>query len=525
MDIRKPVIFLTGAATLALELVASRVMTPYFGVSLFIWTGILATTLVCLALGYWLGGRVGRAAAETLFVAAPGAAGIALALAAAVYPNLFPQLARMNLALGSILACAVLIGPTLVFLSAMNPLLVAVLRPVEEGRGDAGAGSVFAWSTFGSVAGVGIAAFALIPTLSNFHGVIAVAAALGGLSILAAAAGLGGGRPFRRRAAGLGAVAILLAGAVLALSVAERRALAAGAGRVGYRVVEVQPTPFGTLKAVDIGRDLDGPPEEVERYLFADGMNMGAETLSGRPTVAFAYALEAFALSHPAPETALMLGLGIGSVPELLAARGVAVDAVEINPDVIDLAARRFGFDPSAFDIHRQDARIFARECPHRYDAILVDLFSGDGIPEHLVTAEFFTDLKRNCLTEDGVVGFNTLSGSEAPAASALVATIVRIFGPVSVMQDPSRSSRTGNAYVVAPPMPGGSADFSATPAQVRHRLERAFAQPVVVTPGDVAGVPPLTDDFNTYAYRGMADQIDYRRSVVRALPPALLVN
>ena len=54
------IIFVSGSAVLALELLASRIMTPYFGVSLYIWTGILSITLVALALGYWLGGRLPR---------------------------------------------------------------------------------------------------------------------------------------------------------------------------------------------------------------------------------------------------------------------------------------------------------------------------------------------------------------------------------------------------------------------------------------------------------------------------------
>src|SRR5260221_5285463 len=50
------IIFVTGGAVLALELLASRIMTPYFGVSLYIWSGILSITLIALALGYWAGG-------------------------------------------------------------------------------------------------------------------------------------------------------------------------------------------------------------------------------------------------------------------------------------------------------------------------------------------------------------------------------------------------------------------------------------------------------------------------------------
>ena len=44
-------IFMTGAVTLSMEILASRIMTPYFGVSLYIWSGILTITLLFLALG------------------------------------------------------------------------------------------------------------------------------------------------------------------------------------------------------------------------------------------------------------------------------------------------------------------------------------------------------------------------------------------------------------------------------------------------------------------------------------------
>jgi hypothetical protein len=56
------VLFISGASILALELLASRIMTPYFGVSLYIWTGILSITLLALAIGYWGGGRLATAA-------------------------------------------------------------------------------------------------------------------------------------------------------------------------------------------------------------------------------------------------------------------------------------------------------------------------------------------------------------------------------------------------------------------------------------------------------------------------------
>ena len=67
-------IFFTGAATLSLEVLASRIMTPYFGVSLYIWAGILAITLIFLATGYYLGGRltIGRRPQSLLTLVSAG---------------------------------------------------------------------------------------------------------------------------------------------------------------------------------------------------------------------------------------------------------------------------------------------------------------------------------------------------------------------------------------------------------------------------------------------------------------------
>src|SRR5262245_21438351 len=145
------ILFLSGASVLALELLASRVMTPYFGVSLYIWTGILSITLVALALGYWTGGRLAgsRSAAGNvarltqLYSLMPAIGAFAIVAACRVYPYLFPALATAGLVAGSFAACMVLLFVPLLAASAMNPLLVAVLLLRGGNRSaDAGAGTV-----------------------------------------------------------------------------------------------------------------------------------------------------------------------------------------------------------------------------------------------------------------------------------------------------------------------------------------------------------------------------------------------
>jgi hypothetical protein len=126
-------IFLTGATTLSLELLASRIMTPYFGVSLYIWTGILSITLIALSLGYYIGGRLtGNDAAkdtgriEYLFLLMPALSALAIALSCWLYPGTFADIASFSLVLGSFFACILLIFFPLIAVSAMNPLLIAM---------------------------------------------------------------------------------------------------------------------------------------------------------------------------------------------------------------------------------------------------------------------------------------------------------------------------------------------------------------------------------------------------------------
>ena len=173
-------IFFTGAASLSLELLASRIMTPYFGVSLYIWAGILSSTLIFLATGYYLGGRLtaGRElqAILTFYLLAPLLAALVLLGAALIYPLIFPWLARGNLIAASFLGGSVLLALPLILLSAMNPLLIALDRPAAPG--DSGAGRVFFISTLGSVVGVMVTAFLVIPNLTNFRAVLGLSLAL-----------------------------------------------------------------------------------------------------------------------------------------------------------------------------------------------------------------------------------------------------------------------------------------------------------------------------------------------------------
>src|SRR5436189_129546 len=52
------VVFVVGSASLGAEIAAARLLAPYFGASTIVWANTIATVLVALAVGYWIGGKM-----------------------------------------------------------------------------------------------------------------------------------------------------------------------------------------------------------------------------------------------------------------------------------------------------------------------------------------------------------------------------------------------------------------------------------------------------------------------------------
>src|ERR671916_2349103 len=58
MRLLRALVFTVGASTLGAEIAATRLMAPFFGASAIVWANTIATVLVALSIGYWLGGRL-----------------------------------------------------------------------------------------------------------------------------------------------------------------------------------------------------------------------------------------------------------------------------------------------------------------------------------------------------------------------------------------------------------------------------------------------------------------------------------
>ena len=154
-------------------------------------------------------------------------------------------------------------------------------------------------------------------------------------------------------------------------------------------------------------------------------------------------------LLNPSPNRALIIGLGGGTLPMALAALRpeAGIDVVEIDPAVVEVARRYFGFtEGDNLRVHVQDARVFTRRASQdgpAYDLIMLDAFGADYIPEHLMTREFLQEVKA-LLQEAGVLAANTFATSKLYDHESV--TYRDVFGPFFNFGLP----RSGNRVVLA---------------------------------------------------------------------------
>jgi spermidine synthase len=117
------------------------------------------------------------------------------------------------------------------------------------------------------------------------------------------------------------------------------------------------------------------------------------------------------------PQRVLVIGLGGGSIPVALSELypEASIDTVEIDEAVVRVAKQFFNFaETPRLKVHVSDARVFIKRALLRkvkYDLVILDAFTGDYIPEHLMTREFLEE-SRNLLTPAGVLVANTFSTS-----------------------------------------------------------------------------------------------------------------
>jgi|TARA_B100001971_G_C18254114_1_gene580589 spermidine synthase len=147
--------------------------------------------------------------------------------------------------------------------------------------------------------------------------------------------------------------------------------------------------------------------------------NQTCISLNDPDRVVFPYARMTFSglLLQPKPDSILVIGLGGGTMPTVLSRLypKATIHVAEIDEAVVRVATKYFNFSESEnVRVFVQDARVYIKRAGLKkitYDLIILDAFTGDYIPEHLMTVEFLQETKA-IMSDQGVLVANTFSTS-----------------------------------------------------------------------------------------------------------------
>lgn len=182
-----------------------------------------------------------------------------------------------------------------------------------------------------------------------------------------------------------------------------------------------------------------------------------------------------------------VIGLGAGTIAAY-GRPGDRIEFYEINPAVVPIARNVFTYirDSGAqVSIAEGDARTsLANEPPQGFDVLVVDAFSGDAIPLHLLTIQALA-LYRKHLAPGGIIAFhisNRHVDLEAPIA-LLAKSAGMQAATVATGANDQRGEFTATWMLLS-----DNADFFAKPDLARSARQ----------PQELAGLRPWTDDFSS---------------------------
>lgn len=484
---------MTGAAIMIVEILGAKMLSPFIGLSHFVWTAQIAVTLVALACGYYAGGRLADRSQQLsrLYWAILGAA-LYLAVTVRICEPVAYWCLDFNLAVGSLLASAILFFVPLALLAMTGPYLVRVVTSTVAGVGG-NVGRLTSIGTLGSLAGTLLIGYLLIPLLPNSLTMYFTA-----LALMFVSAGF-----FLLARRGGQAVLVLL----LAIGSAVGGKSYLGLTHKFTYVTELfrGNSHFGVLQVLDRS---DGGC----RFYLNDSLVQNTYDPVRKLSVShFTYALAGLARAYTTNiSDVLCIGLGVGIVPMEFARQGARVDVVEINPAVVPVAVRFFDLETNRLHLTLDDGRHFLNRCRSQYDVVVLDAFLGDSSPSHLMTREAFASIRR-VLRPGGTLVINSFGNLETEQdffTASLNQTLKAVFRSVMM-----HTSGDGGIFFAASDRP--SLEFAHPPdlanvhPEVLEETRATYAGLVDTLPGHGR---VLTDDYNPVEFYDARNREDLRR-------------
>ena len=421
--------FFSGMAVMAVELGASRLLAPYFSSSQIVWTIIIATIMIAMALGNLYGGvradkdpnpdrLYRRLLIASVWIALIPAAGKYVILG--ITGLLVITVSQNLLIIASFLACMVIFVFPCFLLGTCTPSLARYVT--GEGGGEVGAvvGRLGAFNTIGSIIGTFVPTFVTIPAVGTAITFLIFAGILLLLALLYFFSGRG-----RRGGAIVSIVLFVLGGALGWRShFAFWKDGLRYEGESVYNYLQVEETDESVVLSTNV---LFGVQSILPKRSRFTGMYY--DCAMAAPYMAGAAKKQERGVDFDL----LVLGMGTGTYGSQCVAclPGVRVEGVEIDGKITALAREYFAM-PEDLPVATYDGRAYLNAVDKRYDVIMVDAYQDITIPFQMASVEFFT-LVRAHLKDGGVmvVNMNMRGTREGNINQYLADTISAVFPEV----------------------------------------------------------------------------------------------
>lgn len=427
--------FFAGMSVMAVELGASRLLAPYFSSSQIVWTIIIGTIMIAMALGNIYGGKsadkspnpdklYGRILIAAVWIALIPVAGKYIVLG--ISALLIFTVNNNFLIIAAFCACMVIFVYPLFLLGTVTPSLAkySVSSLDDSGRT---VGTLGAFNTIGSIIGTFVPTFVTIP------------------------------------AVGTSITFLIFAGILIVLSV-----IYFVSSRVGYKKIIISGVIFVSCCVFGHGdsfafwqKDLTYEGESIYNYLQVSeddkqvslstnvlfgvqSVYMKDDTLTG---LYYDYAMAAPLMvpdKNPDSMEVLILGMGTGTYATQCRKYfgDMNIEGVEIDEKITKLSRKYFAL-PDDINVTTYDGRAFLNASDRKYDVIMVDAYQDITIPFQMSSVEFFRLVKSH-LNENGVmvVNMNMRGNDDGDINQYLADTISSVFGNVYTVEVDNSTNR-----------------------------------------------------------------------------------
>lgn len=416
--------FFAGMSVMAVELGASRLLAPYFSSSQIVWTIIIGTIMIAMALGNIWGGRRAdknpnpdrlylRIIFAAVWIAAIPVVGKYIILA--ISGVLILSVNTYFLIWAAFLACMTIFVFPLFLLGTVTPSLAKYTISNLEDNGKI-IGTLGAYNTIGSILGTFLPTFVTIPAVGTsitfliFSGILLLIGLIYFIS---------NGRKFKTVCLSiLLFIVFCFLGNSNSFAFWENNLLYEGESVYNY--LQVKESDDSVILSTNV---LFG----VQSIMKKDN------TLTG---MYYDYAMAA-PLMADIDETKkgnlLVLGMGTGTYATQCQKyfKGLEIDGVEIDNKITNLANQYFELSDE-IDVSTYDGRAYLSATNQKYDVIMVDAYQDITIPFQMSSNEFFTMVKEH-LNDNGVmvVNMNMHSDKEGNINEYLSDTIANVFNRV----------------------------------------------------------------------------------------------